>query len=178
MTYLLLFWEFFKTGLFAIGGGLATLPFLFDMVGRYDWFTEAELSNMIAVGESTPGPIGINVATYAGISAGGILGGLVATFAVILPSVIVILLIASLLRHFQKNYYFPSAMRLLRPTSVGLIAAACVTVVRTALFPEAGFQLLPLALFAVLISASYLLPKLHPILLILVGAAAGILLQL
>ena len=74
MIYLLLFWEFFKTGLLSVGGGLATLPFLYDMAERYDWFTTEELANMLAVSESTPGPIGVNMATYVGNTAGGLLG--------------------------------------------------------------------------------------------------------
>ena len=76
MTYLILFLEFFKIGLFAVGGGLATLPFLSELAGKYPWFDESMLGNMIAVSQSTPGPIGINMATYAGFNAGGVLGGL------------------------------------------------------------------------------------------------------
>ena len=84
MIYLYLFWEFFKTGLFAIGGGLATLPFLNDMADRTGWFTRADLANMLAVSESTPGPIGVNMATYVGFTTGGVLGSLVATLGLML----------------------------------------------------------------------------------------------
>ena len=82
MTLLLLFFEFFKTGLFAVGGGMATLPFLYDMLGRHpDWFTASQLADMIAVSESTPGPIGVNMATYVGFETSGIPGALVATLS-------------------------------------------------------------------------------------------------
>ncbi len=187
MTYLLLFWEFFKTGLFSIGGGLATLPFLYDIAARYDWFTEAELANMIAVSESTPGPIGINMATYAGINAGGILGGVVATFSLVLPSVIIIILIAGLLEKFRQNRFVQSSLSVLRPLSVGLVAAACYSVVKVALLNPDALALrdwanlvsLPaLAVFAVLLLLRLKWKKIHPIVLILLGAAAGVALKL
>ena len=91
MIYLLLFWEFFKTGLFAVGGGLATLPFLTQMsVSHPDWFTTQMLADMIAVSESTPGPIGVNMATYVGYTVAGIPGAIVATCSLVLPSLIII----------------------------------------------------------------------------------------
>ena len=96
MIFLRLFWEFFKTGLFAIGGGMATVPFLFDISARTSWFTPSELANMIAISESTPGPIGVNMATYVGFETAGILGGLVATIGLVTPSVIIIFNIFSL----------------------------------------------------------------------------------
>ena len=100
MVFLLLFLEFFKTGLFAIGGGMATLPFLNELANKYPWFTVDDLSDMIAVSESTPGPIGVNMATYAGYTTGfnelgvlgGILGAFVATLGLVTPSVIIILI--------------------------------------------------------------------------------------
>ena len=95
MIYLQLFYEFFKTGLFAVGGGMATLPFLYDMADRTDWFTRAELANMVAVSEATPGPIGVNMATYVGYLSGGIPGAVVATLGLVTPSIIVILLVAA-----------------------------------------------------------------------------------
>ena len=97
MIYLQLFWEFFKTGLFSVGGGLATLPFLSRMSNRFGWFTQEDLGNMLAVSESTPGPIGVNMATYVGNLTGGIVGGLVTTMALILPSYLVILMIATVM---------------------------------------------------------------------------------
>ncbi len=187
MTYLLLFWEFFKTGLFSIGGGLATLPFLYDMAERYDWFTKAELTNMIAVSESTPGPIGINMATYAGINAAGILGGILATFSLVLPSIIVIVLIAGLLEKFRTNRFVQSSLSVLRPLSVGLVAAACFSIVKVALLNWDAVLALdwanmaPLAslvLFAVLFAVRLVFKKIHPLILILSGALCGVLFKL
>ena len=144
MIYLRLFWEFFKTGLFAIGGGMATLPFLHDMGEATGWFTQGDLMNMLAVSESTPGPIGINMATYVGFTVGGVPGAVIATLGEVTPSIIVILIIAALLRSFRENRYVDRAFYGLRPASTGLIGAACVSVVFEVLTnivvtaPEAG----------------------------------------
>lgn len=115
MVFLYLFIEFFKIGLFAIGGGPATIPFLMDLTDRYDWYTKEDVINMLAVSESTPGPIGINMATYAGFKAAGFLGGLVATLSLVLPSLIVVILIAKLLNNFSKNPFVRSAFSTIRP---------------------------------------------------------------
>lgn len=140
MLYLRLFYEFFKTGLFAVGGGMATLPFLYDMSDATGWFTHSQLADMVAVSESTPGPIGVNMATYVGFTAGGIPGALVATLGLVTPSVIVILLIARVLKAFRQNRYVDAAFYGLRPCSVGLIAAAGVLVLKLALFNTELFQ--------------------------------------
>ena len=103
MILLQLFFEFFKVGLFSIGGGLATLPFLYDISNTLGWFTHGDIANMIAIAESTPGAIGINMSTYAGYQVDGILGGIVATIGLITPSVIIILVIARLLKKFKEN---------------------------------------------------------------------------
>ena len=124
MIYLRLFWEFFKTGLFAIGGGMATLPFLHDIGEATGWFTQAQLMNMLAVSESTPGPIGINMATYVGFTVAGVPGAVIATLGEVTPSIIVILIIAALLRLFLENRYVDLAFYGLRPASTGLILAA------------------------------------------------------
>ena len=129
MIYLQLFFEFFKTGLFAVGGGMATLPFLYDMADKTNWFTSAQLADMIAVSESTPGPIGVNMATYVGYTTAGIWGGLVATLALVMPSVIIIVIISSFLKSFRENKYVDAAFYGLRPASTGLIAGAGMTVV-------------------------------------------------
>ena len=105
MIYLQLFYEFFKTGLFAVGGGLATLPFLYDMADRTGWFTRTQLADMLAVSESTPGPIGVNMATYVGYVTRGIPGAIVSTLGLVTPSVIVILMIAAFLKAFRHNRY-------------------------------------------------------------------------
>ena len=180
MIYLLLFWEFFKTGLFAMGGGLATLPFLYHISDRYHWFSHDEIANMLAVSESTPGPIGVNMATYCGMTTAGIPGGIIATFGLVLPSVIIILLIASLLAHFQKNRYVVQTMKTLRPASVGLVGAATWSVLRAALFVPDTWTLswIAIAVFVMLLAVRLRFEKLHPIFLIAVGAAAGIVFQM
>ncbi len=157
MLYLRLFYEFFKTGLFSIGGGMATIPFLQDMAKSTGWFTTNDLTNMIAVSESTPGPIGVNMATYVGYVTGmneggipfAILGAFTATLGLITPSIIVILIIAGFLKSFRDNKYVNNAFYGLRPASAGLIAAAGLSVITTTLFaPDIlshGFQLTEIA---------------------------------
>lgn len=140
MVYLHLFYEFFKTGLFAVGGGLATLPFLYDIASRYDWLSAESLPDMIAVSESTPGPIGINMATYAGFHAAGILGAITATCALILPSIIIIVLIAKFLAKFNENKLVQSSFSGLRPAVTGLIAAAGWQVFKVSLFALERFS--------------------------------------
>lgn len=127
--YFRLFWEFFKTGLFAVGGGMATLPFLKDIGETTGWYTYTELMNMLAVSESTPGPIGINMATYVGFTAGGVPGAVIATLGEVTPSIIVILIVAAMLKKFQNSRLVRDAFYGLRPASTGLIGAACVAVV-------------------------------------------------
>lgn len=129
LLYLKLYWEFFKTGLFAVGGGMATLPFLQNIGETTGWYTYGDLMNMLAVSESTPGPIGINMATYVGFTVGGIPGAVIATLGVITPSIIVILIVAAILKSFRDNLYVDRAFYGLRPASTGLIGAACVAVV-------------------------------------------------
>ena len=105
MIYLRLFYEFFKAGLFAVGGGMATLPFLYDISDSTGWFTHSQLADMIAVSESTPGPIGVNMATYVGYTTGGIPGAVIATLGLITPSIIIILIIAKALQAFRQSKY-------------------------------------------------------------------------
>ncbi len=195
MVYLRLFYEFFKAGLFAIGGGMATIPFLYDISDATGWFTHNDLLNMIAVGESTPGPIGVNMATYVGFTTGeqvwglpgAVLGAVVATVGLITPSVIVILIIAMVLKNFRNNRYVDGAFYGLRPASTGLIAAAGLSVVGINLFyPDAGLSLAAInwkgwALAAVLWLLSNRVKKtkgLHPIVFILAAAVAGVVFQL
>ena len=128
-VYLRLYWEFFKTGLFAVGGGMATLPFLQNIGETTGWYTYGDLMNMLAVSESTPGPIGINMATYVGFTVGGIPGAVIATLGEVTPSIIVILIVAAILRSFRDNAYVDRAFYGLRPASTGLIGAACAAVV-------------------------------------------------
>ena len=186
---LTLFFEFFKTGLFAVGGGMATLPFLYDMSARHpDWFSAAQLADMVAVSESTPGPIGVNMATYVGFETGGIAGAVIATLGLITPSIIVILIVARMLKAFRGNKTVDAVFYGLRPCSVGLIAAAGILVVRIALFridayAASGvltdlFNWKALALAAVLFvltRAVKATKKLHPVAFILASAAVGVL---
>lgn len=192
MTFLLLFYEFFKTGLFAIGGGLATLPFLYDIANKYTWFDINVIPDMIAISESTPGPIGINMATYAGYSAGstiagipgGVLGALTATVGLITPSIIVILIVAQFLNRFQKSALVQDVFYTLRPAVTGLIACACWSTMSGSLFfPErfTGMESLlsvvslpAILLFAVLLFGILKFKKLHPVVFIAIAAAVGI----
>ena len=186
--YLRLFWEFFKTGLFAVGGGMATLPFLYAMSARTGWFSAGQLADMIAVSESTPGPIGVNMATYVGFTTAGIPGAVLATLGLVTPSVIIILLIARVLHAFRQNRYVDAAFYGLRPCSVGLIAAAGLLVVKIALFDVDLFHstgvfldllrpkaLVLAALLLVLTNAVKATRKLHPIVFILASAVLGVL---
>ena len=185
--YLRLFWEFFKTGLFAVGGGMATLPFMYDISDKTGWFTHSMLADMVAVSESTPGPIGVNMATYVGFVTGGIPGAVVATVGLVTPSVIAILLIARVLKAFRENQYVDAGFYGLRPCSIGLIAAAGVLVIKLALFntelyASTGalldlFNFKALILAAVLLAATRCIKKLkglHPIVFILASAVIGI----
>lgn len=187
MNYLRLFWEFIKTGLFSVGGGLATLPFLSQMGNTYGWFTQEDLANMLAVSESTPGPIGVNMATYVGVTTGGILGGLIATFSLVLPSYLVILAVEKVMERFKDNCYVQGAMKTLRPASVGMVSAAVLGVLQSVLLDMdavAALQwnnmvLLPSLVMFLLLLVFYLkFNKLHPVVILGIGAVAGIVLKL
>lgn len=195
-TYVQLFWEFFKTGLFAVGGGMATLPFLQAIGESTGWYTYTDLMNMLAVSESTPGPIGINMATYVGFTAAGIPGAVVATIGEVTPSIIVILIVAAVLHSFRNNKYVDRAFYGLRPASTGLIGAACVSVILEVLTSvqliaqEGGLVKAPvlgggglfnvpgLLLAALLIVLTNFAPKkvtgLHPIVFIGLSAVVGV----
>lgn len=191
MIYLRLFWEFFKVGLFSVGGGLATLPFLYSLGAKTGWFSTADMANMLAVSESTPGPIGVNMATYAGFDCAGVLGGVVATLGLVTPSVIVIVLIAMALQAFRTNKYVDAAFYTLHPASTGLIAAAGWSVFALVLVNldayRASYQLADLLqwknliLFAVIWVLTNLvkpLKKLHPVVFLALAAVVGIVFRL
>ena len=175
MTYLLLFYEYFKTGLFAIGGGMATLPFLYDMSARHpDWFTTSQIADMLAVSESTPGPIGVNMATYVGFQVGGVLGAVIATIGLVMPSIIVILIIAAFLRSFRDSRIVQSVFYGLRPASAAMVAAALTNSGMTGL---AVLNWKAIALAAVLLVLTRWVKAtkgLHPILFILASAVVGV----
>lgn len=191
-----LYWEFFKTGLFAVGGGLATLPFLQDIGESTGWYTYSDLMNMLAVSESTPGPIGINMATYVGFTIGGVPGAVVATIGEVTPSIIVILIVAALLKSFRENRFVNDGFYGLRPASTGLIGAAGITIILEVMTNiqtlssesgiinqfavESGASLInwpPVALAAIiLVLTNWVKPtkNLHPIIFIAFSAVVGI----
>ncbi len=191
MIYLRLFFEFFKVGLFSVGGGLATIPFLQDLGARTGWFTAADLADMIAVSESTPGPMGVNMSTYVGYTCGGPLGALVGVLGLITPSIIVILIIAGFLKKFRDSAAVNAVFSGLRPASTALITAAGWSVAVIALFRSVellttdGISVpvpyLPAILIAVAVFLCMRIPalkKLHPIVYIAAAAAVGIVFQL
>ena len=195
MTLLLLFYEFAKTGLFAVGGGLATIPFLQDMGARTGWFTDAQLTTMIAVSESTPGPMGVNMATYVGYEIAGIPGAVIATLGLIFPSIVVIVIIAGFLQKFRQSKAVDAVFQGLRPASTALIASAGLSVaVSVLLFHQSGHEIAPgqavplTQLFywpAIALAAAVFvlmkwspLKKLHPIVFIAFAAVVGAVFQL
>ncbi|WP_312941349.1 chromate transporter [Oscillibacter sp.] len=188
MIYLQLFLEFFKVGLFSVGGGMATLPFLAHMGEATGWFTQSQLMNMLAISESTPGPVGINMATYVGFTVAGVPGAIVATVGEVTPSIVVILIIAALLQQFRRSKYVEFAFYGLRPASTGLIGAACLAVILETLVNFAAlstdgvdwaglFNWRGLALAGVLlVFTTWVKPtkKWHPIIFIAISAVAGV----
>jgi chromate transporter len=181
MIFLRLFWEFFKTGLFAVGGGLATLPFLSDMAARTGWFTAGQLADMLAVSESTPGPIGVNMATYVGFTTAGVGGAVVATLGLITPSMIIISAVALVLKSFRDNRWVNAAFYGLRPASTAMVAAAGLSVAVLTFWNSEmeGFARLNwkgiLLAAVILVLTRWVKPtkKLHPIVFILASAVAG-----
>lgn len=183
-----LMWEFFKTGLFAVGGGMATFPFLQKMSENYGWFSQEELLNMIAVSESTPGAIGINVASFAGYKVYGIIGAVLATISLITPAIIIILIISRGLERFKKSLMVKNMFETIRPATAGLILGAMLNVMILSLFnvklyEETGnfidlFQILQVLIFVgfLLILRKY--KKIHPLVIIAVGAILGIVFKL
>lgn len=187
---LLLFVEFFKTGLFAVGGGLATVPFIRDMGATYGWITEAELANIIAIAESTPGPIGVNAATYVGYLVSGIPGAILATLGLVTPSVIIIILVAKAIKKYSDSYMVQSLFKALRPAAIGLITAAGFSLLLTSLGVKANFtrfafsanwySLLKLGIYGVFMFFAFWkkTAKIHPLFFILIGGVIGAILSL
>ena len=192
MILLRLFFEFAKTGLFAVGGGLATIPFLQDLGARTGWFSAADLSTMIAVSESTPGAMGVNMATYVGFTIArlhgipGIIGAIVATLGLTFPSIVVIVIIAGFLEKFRQSKTVDAVFYGLRPASTALIASAGLTVAMTVLLTVGGaaehafsvhWPALILAVVVFIAMRYTPLKKLHPILFIAFSAVVGVVLQ-
>lgn len=182
--YFKVFWEFFKIGLFAVGGGPATIPFLFELSDKTGWFTNQELTNMIAISESTPGPVGINMATYVGFQTLGFFGGLVSTFGLVMPSVIVIIIIAKFMANFSSNVYVKRAFWGIRPAVTALIASAVISIAKASLFiysdtgmtPAIGSIIVCIVAFGLMQIKK--LPKFHPGLWILAAAVIGVIFRL
>lgn len=198
MILLKLFWEFAKTGLFAIGGGMATVPFLQDISAKTGWYTAGQLADMIAVSESTPGPLGVNMATYVGYTVGsaqlggpvmGIVGAIVATLGLVFPSIVVILIVAYFLKRFRESKLVDATLYGLRPASVALISAAGVEIVLFAVLNvesiydigQASLSWKAVVLALAVFAGTNLIPKLkkiHPIWFIAFSALAGIVLHM
>ena len=189
MTLLRLFFEFCRVGLFSVGGGLATIPFLTDLGERTGWFGAGDLANMIAISESTPGPMGVNMATYVGFHTAGILGGVIATLGLIFPSIVIILVIAGFLQKFRQSKAVDAVFYGLRAASVALITAALLQVAKIALLRparglESAFTVYPnwiaIALAVVIFVLVKFTPlkKLHPICFIGLAALAGVIFQM
>lgn len=197
MIYLQLFWEFLKIGLFAIGGGMATLPFLQRLADSTGWYSQSLITDMIAISESTPGPIGINMATYVGYTTvhnhygpvAGILGSIIATVGLVTPSVIIILIIAKFLEKFRDNRYVNAAMYALRAASVALISAAGISIVLISVFRindirqfrSAVFDYRCLLVAVLILVLTRWVPqtrKLHPVVFIAMSAVIGIVLRM
>lgn len=197
MVFLTLFWEYFKIGLFTIGGGYAMLPMVQQVIEKYGWLTRKELINFIGVAESTPGPFAINLATFVGINVGsqtslgifgGFLGAAVATFAVVLPSLIIIIIVTKLFQKFRTNKYVQGVLYGIRPVVVGLILSAVLSVGCAVILPNLNltsinkegfsqFNWISLIIVAVFFPLSRIKikgKKIHPILLILAAAAVGV----
>jgi chromate transporter len=183
MIFLTLFAEFFKIGLFAIGGGLATLPFLYKLAEKYDWISAELIPDMVAVAQSTPGAIGVNIAVYAGFTCAGIPGGVIAALGLITPSIIIIIIIARMLRAFKESSVVQSVFSGLRPAAAGLLSAACFAAIKLSLYNSAAaswYEILrwrECILFAVLFILIYRFKR-HPIIYIAAAGVVGVVLGL
>ena len=183
MIYLRLFFEFFKIGLFAVGGGMATLPFLQRLGESTGWFSSQLITDMVAISESTPGPIGVNMATYVGYNVGGLLGGVIATLGLAMPCIIIVILLSRSLAKIKGNPYLDRAFYGMRPAVTGLIAAAAISVMQVAVLNtelyKATGNILDLAdpkkiIYFVLVFFAIKKFKKHPITYIAISAVVGL----
>ena len=176
MIYLFLFFEFFKIEIFSFGGGYATMPFLYHISDKYHWFSYEELSRMLAISSITPGPVGLNVATFAGFKTSGVLGSIDATIAIMIPSFIIVILISKILKKFKDNFYTKAILYALRP------AAAAMMLFKTYIFPFKdtsvfdSIDIKAFVLFILLVLISLKLKK-DPLIYLLIGAFFGIILH-
>ena len=198
MIYLLLFWEYFKIGLFTIGGGYAMLPMVIQIVEKHQWLTTDQLYNFIGVAESTPGPFAINLATFVGTMVGnnqfgfwgGVLGAVVATFGVVLPSLVIIIIVSKLLERFKTSKHVQGVLYGIRPVVVGLVLSALIGIATNVVLPNVDLTDIPSSNltpfnWVSLIMMCAFLPlskikikgkKVHPIFMILLSAGLGVLL--
>jgi chromate transporter len=182
MIYWTLFWEFLKIGMVAIGGGLATLPFLYDLTVKTNWFTAAMLVDMIAISESTPGPIGINMATYAGFTAGSFAGGLIASLALILPGLILMMFIGNAMQKFKNSQLLLKVFYGIRPAVAALIFYAVWEIIKVTMLTDSTnlwqaqlkYPAIGLFMFLFMINKRF---KIHPVLIIVMGALSGAFIQ-
>lgn len=187
MIYLQLFIEFFKTGLFALGGGLATFPFLMEIGEKYGWYTGSELADMIAISESTPGSLGINTASYCGFKVAGIPGAIISTVGEVLPSIIVICIVVSVLERFKNSKIVNNAFEGIRPAAYGLMCAAVIDIFLESIFAKDAYlsshrivDLFDIRLLLIFITIYFINKKhrLHPIYYVAISALTGIILRL
>ncbi len=175
MKFILLFYEFFKIGLFSVGGGLATLPFLFYLTQKYDWFTSNELMMMLGVSSVTPGPIGLNMATFAGFKTAGIFGSLIATSAIVLPSLINVIILSKLLNKYCDNFYLKTLLYSLKPAGCALLSCVLIDLFCNSIFNNASINSVNFEnffVFIVFLLLSLILKK-GPIFLIILSAILG-----
>ena len=168
MIYLQLAWEFFKIGIFSFGGGYATIPFLYHLSQEFNWYTLDELTQMTAIASITPGPVGINVATFAGLKTAGILGSLLATLSEMIPSLILVLIVAKLLKKFSNNFYIKSIIEALKPISCALLTSVAIELLK----PEI-YDIKAMILLAFLLILSWNSKK-DPLFYILVAGLVGV----
>lgn len=170
MIYLQLFWQFFQIGIFSFGGGYATLPFLYVIAGKFHWFTTSELTNMLAISSITPGPVGVNVATFAGFNSAGIIGSMLATTAVVLPSFIIVTIVSKTLEKFKTNRFVKSAVKSLKPAGCALLSSVGIKLIFTS-----NLYLFGTLLLILLIILSFI-KKLDPLFYLGISAVAGLIL--
>lgn len=171
MIYFQLAFEFFKIGLFSFGGGYATIPFLYHISQEFQWYSLDELTQMVAVASITPGPVGINVATYAGLKTAGILGSLTATISEMLPSLFLVLIVAKLLKKFSDNFYVKSIIVTLKPISCALLTSVALGILK----PEIH-DVKAMILLGILLIISWKSKK-DPLFYILIAGIAGFFIQ-
>lgn len=168
MIYLLLIFEFFKIGLFSFGGGYATIPFLYHISEVYGWYSVEELTHMIAIASVTPGPVGINVATYAGLKTSGIIGAFLATTSEMIPSFFLVIVISKILNKFHENFYVKAVLDSLKPISCALLLSVSVGLLKPQLF-----DIKAMILLAILLILSWKSKK-DPLFYMLIAGIVGI----